>query len=399
MAENLNISDFDYHLPDDKIAKYPADKRDQSKLLVYKKGIISDDHFKNIISYIPDDHLLVFNNTRVIQARLLFKKTTGAEIEIFCLEPVSPSSYQDIFNQKKTCIWRCMIGNLKKWKDNELKTNVKFNGSDLVLTAKKLNIEHHYADIEFSWSDDRFSFGEILEQEGLTPIPPYLNRNSEEIDRSRYQTIYSKSNGSVAAPTAGLHFTEEVMQTLKNRNIAMTEITLHVGAGTFRPVSSADISDHEMHTEHYSVSMETLELLNKYREKIIPVGTTSLRALESIYLTGLKIQNHNDDLKTGQWDYKYIKEDMDSGTSIIAIINFLKDNQTKVLHNSTQIMITPGYTFRMARGLITNFHQPKSTLLLLVAAMIGDDWKKVYDYALRNNFRFLSYGDSSIIFS
>lgn len=399
MTENLNISDFDYHLPDDKIAKYPADRRDQSKLLVYKKGIISDDHFKNIISYIPDDHLLVFNNTRVIQARLLFKKTTGAEIEIFCLEPVSPSSYQDIFNQKKTCIWRCMIGNLKKWKDNELKANTEINGCNLVLTAKKLNIERHFADIEFSWSDDRFSFGEILEQAGLTPIPPYLNRNSEEIDRSRYQTIYSKSNGSVAAPTAGLHFTEEVMQTLKNRNIAMTEITLHVGAGTFRPVSSADISDHEMHTEHYSVSMETLELLNKYRGKILTVGTTSLRALESIYWTGVKILNHCEELKTGQWDYKNSREDIECGTSLAAIENYIKSDNSKVLNNSTQIMITPGYKFRMTNGLITNFHQPKSTLLLLVAAMTGEGWKKIYDHALENDYRFLSYGDSSIIFS
>ncbi|MFH2142097.1 MAG: S-adenosylmethionine:tRNA ribosyltransferase-isomerase [Bacteroidota bacterium] len=393
----INISDFDYNLLTEKIAKYPLEKRDQSKLLIFKNGQIRNDIFKNISSHIPENNLLVFNNTRVIQARLMFRKATGAEIEIFCLEPLKPSDYKDVFNQKESCVWRCMIGNLKKWKNNLLQTSFSIDNCTLVLNAEKIKTYRNYVDVLFTWDDSKFTFGDILENAGLTPIPPYLNRNSESIDKQRYQTVYSKFNGSVAAPTAGLHFTDNVLASVKSKNIQSAELTLHVGAGTFRPVSEENVSDHEMHAEHFSVDLNTVNLLRKYNSRIISVGTTSLRTLESIYWTGIKILNGAKDITISQWEYQNSDTDTDISKSLDGLVDYMKKNNLKTLHNSTQIMIMPGYKFRMVNGLITNFHQPKSTLLLLVAAMIGKDWEKVYNHALNNDYRFLSYGDSSII--
>ena len=395
--KNIRIEEYTYNLPENRIAKYPLSERDQSQLLVYNKGELSKNQFTNINEYIDCDTTLVFNNTKVIQARLKFYKETGAGIEIFCLEPVEPSDYVLAFEQTEKITWKCIVGNLKKWKSGALIHKVIIEGSEIELKANILKPEGNSQIIEFTWNNKEVTFSEILENIGNTPIPPYLNRDSESIDKDRYQTIYSKQKGSVAAPTAGLHFTEQVLDKLKVKNIKVEEVTLHVGAGTFRPVKSETIDDHEMHTEHFVVEKQTLiNLLNS--NHITTVGTTSVRTIESLYWLGVKLLTHGFlDAHISQWEAYELNETISKSESLKALINYLDEKKINHLHASTQIMIFPGYKFKLVDRLITNFHQPKSTLLLLIAAFIGDDWKKVYDFALNNDFRFLSYGDSSIL--
>jgi S-adenosylmethionine:tRNA ribosyltransferase-isomerase len=399
-VKNIRIADFDYDLPEALISKYPHKERDHSKLLVYENGNITVSKFTQLPDLVDTDHLLVFNNTRVIPARLKFKKTTGANIEIFCLEPVDPSEYQLAF-QSHRCTWKCIVGNLKKWKDDELVREVSINNSTIRLRALKVKDFKTFQHIEFSW-DGLLNFSEIIELAGVTPIPPYLNRESEDIDRERYQTVYSSIKGSVAAPTAGLHFTEPLLDQMKSKGIAEAKVTLHVGAGTFKPVQSEFITEHEMHTEFFSVSAKTLKLLIEKHEKIIAVGTTTLRTLESLYWLGMKVKmglmNDSDLLHLNQWEPYEINATLSYPEAIRTLLDYLQKKEMNELYATTQIMIIPGYQIRSVKALITNFHQPKSTLLLLVAALIGNDWKKVYDYALTNDFRFLSYGDSSLLY-
>lgn len=395
--KNINIKDYNYPIDNDRIASYPAKERDESKLLVYNKGIIETDKFLNISNYLEKDSLLVFNNTKVIQARLKFQKSTGAEIEIFCLEPYEPKDYQLSFSQTVSCKWICTVGNLKKWKSDTLSKQIKINDDEFDLFVEKIERRDKNLILSFYWNNNLYSFSEIIEQIGLIPIPPYLNRNSESIDKERYQTIYSKIDGSVAAPTAGLHFTENVFRQFENKNIVSDELTLHVGAGTFRPVSSELISEHEMHTEHFIVKRELIENLIKYKGKVISVGTTSMRTLESIYWLGLRIINNIFDFHIDQFEPYDIENNINPIEALEAILLYMDINKLDEINASTQIMIIPGYKFRIVDNLITNFHQPKSTLLLLVSAFIGDKWKEVYEYALAYDYRFLSYGDSSLL--
>jgi len=398
---NIHIADYDYPLPDERIAKYPMAERDQSKLLVYKKGNIFETRFSHLPEILETDHLLVFNNTRVIPARLKFQKQTGANIEIFCLEPVDPAEYQQAF-QSHGCTWRCIVGNLKKWKDNTLTKTIETNGKTIILTANKRADHRTHQDILFTWDDDQLTFSEVIELAGVTPIPPYLNRDSEAIDRDRYQTVYSRIKGSVAAPTAGLHFTETLLKKLDNNGITSTELTLHVGAGTFKPVQSETITEHEMHTEFFSISVDSLQKLKENYGKIIAVGTTTLRTLESLYWLGIKMRkgigNKETVLHLNQWNAYELEKELLYPEALEVLIKHAKANGTNELFATTQIMIAPGYQVQSIKALITNFHQPKSTLLLLVSAIVGNHWKEIYRYALENNFRFLSYGDSSIIF-
>ena len=392
----LNIQDFRYNLPESRIAKFPLKERDKSKLLVYDKGEISTRIFSDLPSIFSSGEMLVFNNTKVIRARLIFKKPTGAAIEIFCLEPYEPSDYALAFSIKGKALWKCITGNLKKWKGGRLISDN--NGIKLYATLVENNKDLQI--IMFEW-DAPVTFGELLEISGFIPIPPYLNRKSEPLDGVRYQTVYSKYNGSVAAPTAGLHFSPEVLDALKNNQISCEEITLHVGAGTFKPVQEDDISKHILHEEHFTVSLPALKNIHSRLGSVTAVGTTSVRTLESLYYIGIKIADNPDLLHSGihvgQWDpYKTTyKETADK--AIGRIIEGMEKYNLDILHASTSIMIIPGYNFKLVNKLITNFHQPDSTLLLLIAAFIGNDWKKVYDYALTNDFRFLSYGDSSIL--
>jgi len=396
--ENIKIEDYSYDLPDSRIAKYPLEQRDQSQLLVYNKGEISKDRFANIDKYVDSKTTCVFNNTKVIQARLKFFKETGAQIEIFCLEPIEPSDYVLAFQQTEKITWKCIVGNLKKWKDQDLKKKILIQDTEIELTASKIELQGNTQIIEFSWNNASFTFSEILENIGTTPIPPYLRRESETIDKDRYQTVYSKLKGSVAAPTAGLHFTERVLKKLKEKQIKIEEVTLHVGAGTFTPVKSETIDEHEMHTEHFVVRKENIENLIS-SEKIVAVGTTSVRTIESIYWLGVKLLTNTDDFKPHilQWEAYKLKNDISKREALKALLKYMENNSISELHASTQIMIFPGYKFKIVDLLITNFHQPNSTLLLLIAAFIGDNWKKVYDFALNNDFRFLSYGDSSVL--
>ena len=397
----INIRDYNYHLPPERIARYPEDERDLSKLLVYKKGMISQDIFRNIDHHLPPGSLLVFNNTRVIRARMLFRKETGAIIEVLCIEPLAPDEYGLSFASREPVEWKCIVGNLRKWKSGIIRTGYKFNGLKYDLTAKRIQPEGDAWRIRFKWDSPGTSFGEVVDLAGILPLPPYLEREAEPDDLNRYQTVYSRVNGSVAAPTAGLHFTGQIVEKLKSSGIATTELTLHVGAGTFKPVKSKNIADHEMHSEHFSVSRETVEKLKVYNGRIIPVGTTTARTLESLYWLGVKIKRNNSfaltGLSLGQWDSYESDSDISSLESIETILKYMKTNDLSVLHASTGILIIPGYEFRMAQGMITNFHQPKSTLLLLISACVKENWKDIYKYALENNFRFLSYGDSSLL--
>lgn len=400
IAENIRMIEYTYPLPEERIAKYPLKERDRSKLLIYRNGQISHDCFKNLVDYLNSGSLLVFNETKVIRARLEFRKETGARIEIFCLEPYSPADYNLAFEASYSVTWRCIVGNLRKWKKQALNRTITTNEFKFKLFAEKVAEKDGEQIIKFSWNNKKISFGEILEITGLTPIPPYLNRDSEEIDNNRYQTIYSKNRGSVAAPTAGFHFTNTILKELDRKKIDRAQVTLHIGTGTFKPVKSFTARGHKMHTERFFISQPELLKLAENKQ-IIPVGTTSLRTIESLYWLGSKIRQNPtinpDNLTINQWE-PYDQDISLSRNEIIeTLLEFLDKNGKAKIEASTEIMIIPGYKFRMTDGLITNYHQPHSTLLLLIAAYVGEDWKKIYQYSLKNRFRFLSYGDSSLL--
>ncbi|HPD43192.1 MAG TPA: S-adenosylmethionine:tRNA ribosyltransferase-isomerase [Dysgonamonadaceae bacterium] len=401
--EQLHITDYDYPLPDERIAKYPLEKRDASKLLLYDDGIISESIFSNLADYIPSESLMIFNNTRVIHARLLFRKETGAQIEVFCLSPADPEDYAMNFASKQYCSWHCMIGNAKRWKDDILTMKIENGGNGiLTLSAEKIAVTDKDTTVRFSWNDDTLSFSEILEIAGKLPIPPYLNRPAETKDDETYQTVYSRIEGSVAAPTAGLHFTDDVMTSLRHKGIATAEVTLHVGAGTFRPVKSETIGEHEMHTEFISVPKETIKAIYENKHPLVVVGTTSMRTIESLYYIGAKLTINPvampHELFVSQWEpYENFLHDIEARQSLKNILDYLDRNETDRLISATQIMIVPGFRFHYADALITNFHQPQSTLLLLISAFVDDNWRVIYDYALKSDFRFLSYGDSSLL--
>ncbi|PLX12217.1 MAG: S-adenosylmethionine tRNA ribosyltransferase [Marinilabiliales bacterium] len=392
---NLNIESYNYHLPEDKIPKYPLQKRDQSKLLVYRNNEISNDSFSNLYKYIEKDELLVFNNTKVVQARLNFFKETGAKIEVFCLEPFEPSDYNLSFQSKEECTWSCIVGNKRKWKDKYLTRIIQLEQKEVSLKASIFKENSNDILIKFQWDKNICSFSEILEHAGEVPLPPYLKRKAEENDKQTYQTVYSHHEGSVAAPTAGLHFTDKLLKSIQNKSIQSEFVTLHVGAGTFKPVQSERITDHEMHTEHFTFTKKSLQNFINYQGKIIATGTTTARVLESIYQIGLNIiQGKNDPFYISQWQAYENKEE---SNVLETLLEYMKNQNLDFIEGKTQIIIAPGYEFKLVKRLITNFHQPKSTLLLLVSALTGEDWGKIYKYALNNDFRFLSYGDGSIL--
>ena len=416
-TKHIHISDYNYDLPDSRIAKFPVSPRDTSKLLVYRHGEISDDIFYNLPKYLPQKSLMVFNNTKVIQARMHFRKETGALIEVFLMEPAAPTDYELMFQTRGECSWLCMVGNLKKWKEGSLVRTFDVAGSTINFKATmrrdiidtKSGGTNYWVD--FAWNNPLVSFAEILDIVGELPIPPYLNRETQDSDKTTYQTVYSKIKGSVAAPTAGLHFTDKVLAAIDAAGVRREELTLHVGAGTFKPVKSEEIDGHTMHTEYVCVRRDTLQTLLDYDCCAIAVGTTSVRTLESLYYMGVKLEANPDaaeeDLHVCQWE-PYEKADgtpvdgnlIDGITpqkAISNIIAWLDKNNLKTLHSSTQIIIAPGYEYKIVKVLVTNFHQPQSTLLLLVSAFLKGDWRNVYDYALSHDFRFLSYGDSSIL--
>ena len=401
-TKQIRISEYNYQLPDERIAKFPIAERDHSKLLVYEHGQISDDVFYHLPKYLPKNSLMVFNNTKVIQARLHFRKETGALIEIFLLEPIVPADYEQMFQTVGSCSWSCLVGNLKKWKEGELTRQIDVNGQSFTLRASRRGEHGTGHQIDFEWDAQTVSFSEILEAVGELPIPPYLNRKTQESDKTTYQTVYSKIKGSVAAPTAGLHFTEKVLHEIDACGIDREELTLHVGAGTFKPVKSECIEGHEMHSEFISVRRQTLEKLLQHDASAIAVGTTSVRTLESLYYIGLKLESSpdlsEDELHVSQWEpYEQKGASIPATQAIQNIVEYLDRHQRSVLNTSTQIIIAPGYEYKIVKVLITNFHQPQSTLLLLVSAFLKGDWRRVYDYALSNDFRFLSYGDSSLL--
>lgn len=401
-TQQIRIEEYDYPLPDERIAKFPLAKRDESKLLLYKDGQVSESVFKHIADYLPAGSLLVYNNTRVIQARLLFQKATGARIEVFCLEPAEPHDYALIFQQTERCSWICLVGNLKKWKDGLLTKKVTIQGEEVILSAEKKESHGDSHRIEFTWNNPRYTFADLLDAAGVLPIPPYLHRETEKSDLVTYQTVYSKIKGSVAAPTAGLHFTPEVLADVDTHGIGREEVTLHVGAGTFKPVKSETIEGHEMHTEFISVRRSSIERIQKNLGKIIAVGTTSVRTLESLYYIGVKLASHPDatseELVVNQWmPYEAENNRIPVAEALQHILDYLDRHQADKLVTATQIIIAPGYEFKVVRGIITNFHQPKSTLLLLISAFVKGNWRTIYDYALSHDFRFLSYGDSSLL--
>ncbi len=403
--KHIRIEDYNYPLPDERIAKYPLAERDTSKLLLYRGGEVTEDVFGSLPEHLPQGALMVFNNTKVIQARLHFHKQTGALIEVFCLEPHTPADYQLSFAQTRQCTWTCLVGNLKKWKEGRLEREIRVGEKRIVLTAERLGVSGTGHEVRFDWGDDSVSFSEVLDAIGELPIPPYLNRETEENDLKTYQTVYSKIKGSVAAPTAGLHFTDRVLSELDRRGIERNEITLHVGAGTFKPVKSEQIGGHEMHAEWIAVRRESIERLMAHGGACVAVGTTSVRTLESLYYVGVLLHKNpaasQEELHVPQWlPYEYAAEPGPKLTTMEAlqeITGYLDRNALPVLHTATQIIIAPGYRFHIVRHIVTNFHQPQSTLLLLVSAFVRGDWRRIYDYALAHDFRFLSYGDSSLL--
>ena len=400
-TQQISIEDYNYSLPDERIAKFPLPKRDESKLLLYRDGKVSESVFKHITDYLPEGSLMVFNNTRVIQARLLFQRATGAQIEVFCLDPAAPHDYELIFQQTEACNWICLIGNAKKWKEPVLSREITVAGQTVRLSAEKVQSYGETHQVRFSW-DGGFSFAEVLDAAGELPIPPYLHRKTEESDLKTYQTVYSKIKGSVAAPTAGLHFTPEVLADLDAKGFGREELTLHVGAGTFKPVKSETIEGHEMHTEYISVRRSPIERVMLNFGKIIAVGTTSVRTLESLYYIGVTLATHPDatseELVVRQWmPYEDANNRLTPTEALQNILDYLDKHQLNTLITATQIIIAPGYEFKVVKGIVTNFHQPKSTLLLLISAFVKGDWKNIYDYALGHDFRFLSYGDSSLL--
>jgi S-adenosylmethionine:tRNA ribosyltransferase-isomerase len=414
--KNIHIADYNYNLPDERIAKFPLAERDASKLLIYNHGEVSEDVFFSLPKYLPQGALMVFNNTKVIQARLHFRKAStegiqGALIEVFCLEPVLPNDYQLNFSQKGSVQWYCLVGNLKKWKEGKLFRTIEMpNGEQVTLACERMGLHGASHIIEFSWNGN-YTWAELLDAVGELPIPPYLNRETQKSDKTTYQTVYSKIKGSVAAPTAGLHFTERVLQALDEAGIDREELTLHVGAGTFKPVKSEEIGGHDMHTEHIAVRRQTIEKLIAHGGEAIAVGTTSVRTLESLYYMGILAMQGKEDLHVPQWMPYEEKTTADGQQSteiaqrvgwstvncLQALLAYMDQHHLDVLHSSTQIIIAPGYEYHIVRRMVTNFHQPQSTLLLLVSAFLKGDWRKVYDYALSHDFRFLSYGDSSLL--
>ena len=401
--KHIHIADYSYALPDERIAKYPIARRDHSKLLVYRHGEVSEDVFYNIVSYLPKGALMVFNNTKVIQARIHFQKETGALIEVFLLEPAVPHDYELMFQTRGACSWNCLVGNAKKWKEGVLKKEMEIKGERVVLSAEKEPLSDGKRS-SFTWDNDRFSFAEVIEAVGELPIPPYLNRKTEESDNTTYQTVYSKIKGSVAAPTAGLHFSDDVLNAVDASGVDRDEVTLHVGAGTSKPVKSEEIAGHEMHTEYICVRRQTIEKLLSHDCWAIAVGTTSVRTLESLYYIGRKLmanpQLEESDLHVNQWEpyEEGLQNDVVTPRDALrAILDFMTARGMQALHTSTQIIIAPGYDYKIVKMLVTNFHQPQSTLLLLVSAFVKGDWHKIYDYALSHDFRFLSYGDSSLL--
>ena len=412
-TKNIHISDYSYDLPDERIAKFPMAERDHSKLLLYNKGVVGEDVFYNLPKYLPQGALMVMNNTKVIQARLHFRKSTGALIEIFLLEPAAPADYEQMFQQTHRCSWLCLVGNQKKWKEGALIRELEIKNEKFQISAIRKGEQGTSQLIEFEWDNANINFADILDVLGELPIPPYLNRETQESDKTTYQTVYSKIKGSVAAPTAGLHFTERVLNEVDAHGIEREEVTLHVGAGTFRPVKSSTIGEHPMHTEYIAVHRHTIERLLAHHAEAIAVGTTSVRTLESLYYMGLKVMaNPNiseDELHVNQWEpYEVesskfsqgecgVAKKVQSSKSLQALLDWMIKHELTVLHSSTQIIIAPGYDYHIVKMLITNFHQPQSTLLLLVSAFVHGDWHKIYDYALAHDFRFLSYGDSSLL--
>jgi len=399
--QHININDYDYTLPSDRIAKFPLPQRDQSKLLLYNNGQVSEDIFRNLATHLEAGSLMIFNNARVIQARMHFRKSTGALIEIFLLEPASPTDYEQMFQSQGSCAWHCLVGNQKKWKGGSLVRTFTINGSSVTLKAQLDEQTEKGNIVKLSW-DTPHTFADIIDAVGELPIPPYLNRETQESDKTTYQTVYSKIKGSVAAPTAGLHFTDDVLRDLDQKGIQREELTLHVGAGTFRPVKSDDIAEHDMHTEHFAVTRSLLEKLIRNSANVIAVGTTTVRTLESLYYIGQLLNDHHaseeDCLTCPQWiPYDPAYNQLTSTEALERLLYYMQENNLQVLNASTQIIIVPGFQYKIVKQLVTNFHQPRSTLLLLVSAFVGGHWRTIYDYALSHHFRFLSYGDSSLL--
>ncbi len=397
--QRIDLKEYEYTLPEERIAKHPLEKRDHSKLLEYKKGIIHHRHFFDLSSLLDSDSLLVYNNTKVIPARLVFQRQTGARIEVFLLQPVAPSKVMsEIMASKKPVVWETMIGNLKKWKDGEaLQGTVSIAGQQVVLTARLLNRDLNQ--VEFSWSEVEIAFVDLVEACGETPLPPYLNRKAQEEDKSRYQTVYSEKEGAVAAPTAGLHFTEEIFEGLRKKGVQEAALTLHVSAGTFQPIKVQTVEEHPMHSEQMEIRLETIEKLLKHEGKIIAVGTTSVRTLESMYWFGVQLLENRGTLFQIEKLAPYaLRESLPTGKEALeAIVKEMNAKSVDSLLGTTEIFLFPGYHFQLVDGLITNFHQPGSTLVLLIAALLGEDWKKVYQEALATDYRFLSYGDSNLL--
>ncbi len=399
----IQIKDYSYNLPDERIAKYPLEERDASKLLIYKNGQIKEDVYRNIDEYLIPQTLLLFNNTRVIEARIFFEKSTGGVIEVFCLEPADRIEINTAMTKQGSVRWNCMIGGADKWKQKQLEKKVWAGSETIFLFAEIVERLPECFVIEFSWLSNHFTFGEVLHHAGVIPLPPYLHRKAEEKDYERYQTVYAKQEGSVAAPTAGLHFTDALLHKLSAKGVLMQQVTLHVGAGTFKPVKVETMKDHTMHKEWIQVNHSTIEnILNCHPKDVIPVGTTSFRTLESLYWMGLKAfykpESSIEELEIQQWDaYGLPYKQISTQQALQALIDWMNDRELEQLICHTALLAAPGYKPKIADALITNFHQPNSTLLLLVAALIGNDWRKVYDYALQNNFRFLSYGDGSLL--
>ena len=400
MIPEIRIEEYNYNLPDERIAKYPLAKRDSSKLLMYKDECVSEHNFTTLPELLPENTIMVFNDTKVVPARLHFQRASGAHIEIFCLEPVLPEEYVSMFAVTDRCRWKCIVGNVKRWKNDTLSLYNPLSDSDIAemnLKADLIERSGETSIVELSW-DNGAPFSKVLEVCGSIPIPPYLNRDTEDVDLERYQTLYARYRGSVAAPTAGLHFTDEVMEAIRRRNISTETVCLHVGAGTFLPVKSSLVAEHRMHREPFVVTLELLEKLAKSEGKVIAVGTTSVRTLESLYYIGVSCIEKGVPCDVDQWDpysreYEYTVQE-----ALEAITDYLKANGMTELKLGTRIIIVPGFRFRIVDVLVTNFHQPQSTLLLLISAFVGGDWKNIYDYALGHDFRFLSYGDSSILF-
>lgn len=400
MQRHININDFDYPLPDERIAKFPLPQRDSSKLLVYRNGTLTERRFADIGDELPEDTLFVFNNTKVVRARLIMHKESGARVEVFCLEPHAPADYERAFAERGECEWSCIVGNLKKWKEGAVEIPFEWGGESYTLRAYIAERGTREHIVRFEWSAP-MSFGELLEYLGRIPIPPYLNRESEEIDNTRYQTVYSRFEGSVAAPTAGLHFTRPLIESLRERGFSFGEVTLHVGAGTFLPVKDENAAEHPMHTEHFEITLDVLRLLRAKAGRVTAVGTTSVRTLESLAALAWRIKNSGTpdcDRVIGQWELYDIAADFSGEQAVDTLLDYMERESLSRLKAATQIMITPlGYHFRIVNRIVTNFHQPKSTLLLLVSAYVGDEWRRIYDYALSHDFRFLSYGDSSLL--